>query len=137
LNNLINLIRIAKRTYYDTKFEQAKSDLKTTWKLINGVINIRKKKSSYPTSFNINNNMISDPKKIVEEFCQYFTNAGTSSALENEVGNADLNADLSTSNLSTNANLSTKVRILLVLIDVKNSDYRIRFVVQLSEHTSV
>lgn len=79
-NKLNHLIRIAKRTYYDTKFEQAKSDLKTTWKLINEVINIRKKKSFYPTSFNINNNMISDPKKIADEFCQYFTNVGTSLA---------------------------------------------------------
>jgi hypothetical protein len=37
-NKLNHLIRIAKRTYYDTKFEQAKSDLKTTWELINEVI---------------------------------------------------------------------------------------------------
>ena len=83
-----------------------------------GVINIRKKKSSYPTSFNINNNMISDPKKIVEEFCQYFTNAGTSSALENEVGNTDLNADL---NAGLNADLSTsKVgKFLPILIQPK------------------
>jgi hypothetical protein len=73
-NKLNHLIRIAKRTYYDTKLEQANSDLKTTWKLINEVINIRKKKSSYPTSFNINKNMISDPKKIADKFCQYFTN---------------------------------------------------------------
>ena len=49
-NKLNNLIRIAKRTYYDTKFEQSKSDLKTTWKLIE-VIKIRKKKSSYVPDF--------------------------------------------------------------------------------------
>ena len=79
-NKLNHLIRIAKRTYYDTKFEQAKTDLKTTWKLINEVINVRKKKLFYPTSFKVNNNSISNPKKIVDEFCKYFTNVGISLA---------------------------------------------------------
>ncbi len=32
---LNRLIIIAKRTYYDDKFEQSKNDLKATWKLIN------------------------------------------------------------------------------------------------------
>ena len=38
-NKLNHLIRIAKRKYYDTKFESAKNDLRTTWKLLNEVIN--------------------------------------------------------------------------------------------------
>ena len=37
-NKLNHLIRIAKRKYYDTKFESAKNDLRTTWKLLNEVI---------------------------------------------------------------------------------------------------
>ena len=36
-NKLNHLIRIAKRKYYDTKFESAKNDLRTTWKLLNEV----------------------------------------------------------------------------------------------------
>ena len=38
-NKLTHLIRIAKRKYYDSKFENARNDLKTTWKLLNEVIN--------------------------------------------------------------------------------------------------
>ena len=42
--------RIAKRKYYDSKFENARNDLKITWKLLNEVINKRKSKSSLPSS---------------------------------------------------------------------------------------
>ncbi len=41
--NKLNHLRITKRICYDVKFEQAKSDVKTTWKLINEVINVHKK----------------------------------------------------------------------------------------------
>jgi len=34
-NKLNHLIRLAKRKYYDTRFESAKHDLRTTWKLLN------------------------------------------------------------------------------------------------------
>ena len=50
-NKLTHLIRITKRKYYDIKFENARNDLKTTWKLLNEVINKRKSKSSLPISF--------------------------------------------------------------------------------------
>ena len=52
-NKLNHLIRITKRIYYDAKFEQAKSDVKTTRKLIDEVINVHKKKSYYPTSLKV------------------------------------------------------------------------------------
>ena len=38
----------SKTKYYDTKFESAKNDLRTTWKLLNEVINKRKSKSPLP-----------------------------------------------------------------------------------------
>ncbi|CAH3160139.1 unnamed protein product, partial [Porites lobata] len=63
-NKLNHLIRIAKRKYYDTKFESAKNDLRTTWKLINEVINKRKSKS------------ITSPVENADKFCKYFTNIG-------------------------------------------------------------
>ena len=50
-NKLNHLIRLAKRKYYDTKFESAKHDLRTTWKLLNEVINKRKSRSPFPSSF--------------------------------------------------------------------------------------
>ena len=47
-NKLNHLIRIAKRTYYDSKLEDAKNDLRTTWKLLNEVINKRKNNPVIP-----------------------------------------------------------------------------------------
>ena len=40
-NKLDHLIRIAKRKYHDTKFVSATNGLRTTWKLLNEVINKR------------------------------------------------------------------------------------------------
>ena len=38
-NNLSNLIRTAKRNYYDLKLANSKTDLKATWNILNMVIN--------------------------------------------------------------------------------------------------
>ena len=49
-NKLTHLIRIAKRKYNDSKFENARNDLTTTWKLLKAVINKRSdniKKTNY------------------------------------------------------------------------------------------
>jgi hypothetical protein len=79
-NKLNHLIRNAKKTYYDNKFDRAKSDLKETWKLINEVINTKSKKSSLPSSFKSNGTVITDPLEIANGFCKYFTNIGSSLA---------------------------------------------------------
>ena len=63
-NKLNHLIRIAKRKYYDTKFESAKNDLRTTWKLLNEVINRRKSKSPLPSSFASEGKTIINPVEI-------------------------------------------------------------------------
>ena len=75
-NKLNHLIRIAKRFYYDNKFEQAKDNLKETWRLINEVINKDKKIHSLPSSFKSGGKIISDPLEIANGFCKYFTNVG-------------------------------------------------------------
>ena len=56
--HLINLIRRAKRTHYDGEFERAKDDLKSTWKLINEIINKRKSKPAMPSTFKIDDNSV-------------------------------------------------------------------------------
>ena len=75
-NKLNHLIRTAKRKYYDTKFESAKNDLRTTWKLLNEVINKRKSKSPLPSSFASEGKTITDPVENADKFCKYFTNIG-------------------------------------------------------------
>lgn len=79
-NKLTHLIRNAKRSYYDSKFESAKSDLKQTWKLLNEVINKRTNKPSLPSTFISDGISITEPLEIAERFCKYFTNIGPSLA---------------------------------------------------------
>jgi hypothetical protein len=80
-NKLTHLIRNAKKSYYDTKFENAKNDLKQTWKLVNEVINKRiSKPSTLPSTFIHEGKTITDPLEIADKFCKYFTNIGPSLA---------------------------------------------------------
>ena len=75
-NKLNHLIRIAKCTYYDSKLEDAKNDLRATWKLLNEVKNKRKNNPSPPSSFKSDGKTITDPLDIADRFCKYFTNIG-------------------------------------------------------------
>ena len=72
---LNHLIRPAKRKYYDTKFESAKNDLRTTWKLLNEAIN-KRSRAPFPSSFESEGKTITDPEEIGDKFCKYFTNSG-------------------------------------------------------------
>ena len=67
---------VAKRSYYDRKFESAQKDRKLTWKLLNEVINKRKSKSPLPSSFKSEGGTITDPVEIANRHCKYFTNIG-------------------------------------------------------------
>ena len=71
-----HLIRSAKRSYYDNKFESAKPDLRLTWKLLNEVINKRKSTPSLLSSFKSEGRSITDPVEVADRFCKYFTNIG-------------------------------------------------------------
>lgn len=75
-NKLTHSLRIAKRLYYEKKLEDYKSNAKSTWRLLNEVINTKKSKKNFPTTFNINDREISNPSQIANHFCDYFTNIG-------------------------------------------------------------
>ena len=50
--------------------------MKSTWTILNEVINNKKSKSNLPTTFNVDDKEISDPTQIADHFCAYFTNIG-------------------------------------------------------------
>ena len=75
-NKLIYLIKIAKKTYYEDKFEAVKNNHKATWKLINELINKRKAPQTLPSLFKTSSCSLSDPIDIANTFCKYFTNIG-------------------------------------------------------------
>ena len=81
-NKLNHSFRIAKSSYYVSKLENVKSDIKSTWKVLNDVINKKRCKTNFPTSFKsgVNNSEISDPVDIANSFCNYFSSIGPSLA---------------------------------------------------------
>ena len=75
-NKLDHSIRIAKRMYYEKKIEQAKSNAKCTWRVLNEVINKKQNVKRLPSNFKINSQCVSDPSQIAEHFCMFFSNIG-------------------------------------------------------------
>ena len=69
-------LRAAKRNYFEKKFEECKSNMKSTWRLLNEVINKRKSRNTVQSSFIIDNKEITDPMEIANHFCDFFTNIG-------------------------------------------------------------
>ena len=72
-NKLNHLLRIAKRKYYEGKLENAKSNTKNTWKILNEVLNKKRRPRKLPSNFAVDNQNISDPLEIANCFCDYFT----------------------------------------------------------------
>lgn len=52
--------------------------MKSTWRLLNEVINKRKSRNSVQSSFIIDNKEITEPMEIhvANHFCEFFTNIG-------------------------------------------------------------
>ena len=76
-----SLLRKAEREYYKINFAKNKNDSRKTWKLINNVTN-RNKNSDINDYFNINGQIVSDPKVITEEFNKCFNSIGPSLAYQ-------------------------------------------------------
>lgn len=50
--------------------------MKSTWRLLNEVLNNKKSKSNLLTSFKVDDREISDQTQIADHFCEYFTSIG-------------------------------------------------------------
>ena len=57
LNHLIRIVK--KKKFYDHKLAASKNDIKTTWKILNEVLNKRKSKLTCPSCFKSNGELIS------------------------------------------------------------------------------
>ena len=76
-NKMIELIRQGKQTYYQHYFEQNKKDSKTIWWGIHEIISSRKNKNGGNVSAIIaDDNTITDPVEIVQNFNNLFTSIG-------------------------------------------------------------
>ena len=76
-NKIIELISQSKQTYYQCYFEQNKKDSKTIWRGICEIISSIKNKNGINVSAIIaNDNTITDPIEIAQNFNNFFTSIG-------------------------------------------------------------
>ena len=75
---IIELIKQSKQTYYQHHFDQNKKDSKTIWQGIHEIISSTKnKKGGNVSSLFADDNTITDPIEIAENFNNFFTSIGT------------------------------------------------------------
>ena len=75
-NKLTHTLRVAKHLYYNKKLYEYKSNAKSTWKLLNDLIDKKKSKCKLPSFFKSNEEEIFNPTHKANHFCEYFTNIG-------------------------------------------------------------
>ena len=69
---------VAECLFYRNKIEQAKSKIKSTWRLLNKLLNMKSSKQNLPSVFKYGKQELSDPEQIAEQFCKDFTNIDSS-----------------------------------------------------------
>ena len=75
LRNTINeLIRKNKKSYYESFFAEHNNNIKKVWQGIKEIVNIKIKNYNTPSSIEVNNKVITDPKIICNSFNDYFVN---------------------------------------------------------------
>ena len=72
-NHLTTLLRITKDEYYKTHFQENKKDLKTKWKTIKEIINVKTKNDVPINSLLIGETITTNAKLIANHFNTFFT----------------------------------------------------------------
>jgi hypothetical protein len=75
-NKLTTTLRSCEKQYYSDILAESKNDAKKTWKIINEIINKKKKASKLPTEFICNNKPITGNLNIAKGFNEFFVNVG-------------------------------------------------------------
>ncbi len=75
-NNFNRIKRKMKYNYFNEKLEKYKQNTRETWKLLRELISKQKNKNTLTNSFIINGENETDPIKIANEFCDYFSEVG-------------------------------------------------------------
>ena len=79
-NKLNHSLQIAKKSFYEKKLNEVKSNTRATWRLLNEILNRKTSKVKSVSTFKIDGKDISDPLTIANKFCEYFSNIGPSLA---------------------------------------------------------
>lgn len=73
-----HLLRISKKIYFSNKFKEHSNNIKSTWKVINQLMNKRKASTLYSSEFNEGGVTFNDPYLISCEFNNFFAHVGAS-----------------------------------------------------------
>ena len=94
LRNSINeLTRISKKSYYKSFFTEHNLNIKKIWQGIKEIVNINSKNNNTPTSIEVNNSFITDPKVISNTFNDYFVNIADDILSNRKYGGKKLHTD--------------------------------------------
>lgn len=77
-NRIILITRESKRNFYQNYFSENSNNLRTIWKGIKEVINIKTKNLDHPSCLQENNKTITDPTLVAETFNNYFSSVADS-----------------------------------------------------------
>ena len=75
---LINLLRVAKRLYFENQIEINKTNIKHMRRILNNAIGQKKKKKLTYQFVDENGESITSTEKVANKFCKCFTNIGLS-----------------------------------------------------------
>ena len=90
-NKLTNILRTCEETYYSNKLDKVKADNKETWRVLNEILN-RKKRSicNQPENYNYGKHIYKIPKDIANGFNKYFADIGPSLSSKIPVGKGNI-----------------------------------------------
>ena len=75
-NQLTYILRCCEKQHFSTLLEASRNNIKDTWKVINGLLNKKSCKRSYPANFINNGATVSGDVNIAEHFNQFFVGIG-------------------------------------------------------------
>ena len=118
-NKLTNILRTCEETYYSNKFDKVKADNKETWRVLNEILN-RKKRSicNQPENYNDGKHIYKIQKDIANGFNKYFADIGPSLTSKIPVGKGNIYDHMQT-NIKDSIFL-TRINEFEVLKTVKN-----------------
>src|SRR5215813_7168620 len=92
-NRLPNIIRTAKRNYYESEFQLHYNNAKETWKLINSAVSRNYRNNTIPIKLHLHKNnqmsVLTDQTAIANAFNQYYVNLDASTQNYNNSNNTN------------------------------------------------
>ena len=72
-NQLVEIIKLSKKDFYQNYFTENNKNLRKIWKGIKEIVNIKTKSHDLPSCLTVNNSNVTDPLQISNQFNSYFS----------------------------------------------------------------